>query len=125
MRIKSQNKEQSPLIVDRTQRSLNHALSVLRSSDIAKCIKHVYMYGSCARQEQTYGSDVDLFVELDANTDRDHYHSELIRLRGDVSPVINNLPDVDLHFTYGEDWKKDGQIYHENIKKEGIDVWSM
>lgn len=53
---------QSPAIAARTQRSLEHALSKIRDSNVSPYVKHVYLYGSCARKTQTYESDVDVHV---------------------------------------------------------------
>ena len=38
---------------------MDYALSQLKSSKVYPYIRHVYLYGSCARKMQSYESDVD------------------------------------------------------------------
>ena len=47
----------------RSKRQRN-ALRAIQSSCIKPYIKTIYLYGSCARGEEKYSSDVDLFLEL-------------------------------------------------------------
>lgn len=48
----------------RSNKAIEAALSEIKKSDIAPFVQNIYLYGSCARNEQTYGSDVDLLIEL-------------------------------------------------------------
>ena len=114
---------QSSLVVDRTQQTLNHAISKLKNSTISPLIEHVYLYGSCDRKTQNWGSDVDLLVELSQDVDIEKYKSDIIQLKGSISPVSLELPNVDLHFVVGNSWRKDKLPYYQNVRKEGIDVW--
>lgn len=113
----------SPILENRTKRSLEYALYKLKTSEISPYIQQVYLYGSCARREQSYGSDVDLFIELDESFDLEKYRSALHQIKGSISPTFANLPDIDLHVTVGEGWKEDKLLYYKNIRKEGIKLW--
>ena len=54
-------------------------------------MKVLYLYGSCARGEQNYGSDVDLFLELQPDFDAQKYKDDVILLKGRVSPADMNM----------------------------------
>lgn len=49
---------------ERHNQALYHALGVIKKSAIAPFVKELYLYGSCARKEEEWDSDVDLFMEL-------------------------------------------------------------
>ena len=48
----------------RQRTAAEYALKVIQSSCIKPYIQSIYLYGSCARGEEKYSSDVDLFLEL-------------------------------------------------------------
>ena len=48
----------------RQRNAAEYALRAIQSSCIKPYIKTIYLYGSCARGEEKYSSDVDLFLEL-------------------------------------------------------------
>lgn len=49
----------SPVIAERTRTAVDYALSQMKSSKVYPYIRHVYLYGSCARKMQSCESDVD------------------------------------------------------------------
>ena len=46
----------------RQRNAAEYALKVIQSSCIKPYIQSIYLYGSCARGEEKYSSDVDLFL---------------------------------------------------------------
>ena len=34
-----------------------------------------------------------------------------------------DLPDVDLNIVIGNDWEKNEDLYYQDIRKDGIDIW--
>ena len=46
----------------RQRNAAEYALRAIQSSCIKPYIKTIYLYGSCARGEEKYSSDVDLFL---------------------------------------------------------------
>lgn len=115
----------SPILRKRTNVSLLYALSILQKSDISHFINHVYLYGSCARLEQNYNSDVDILVELADDTNIDKYRSDIISLKGKVSPLDLALPIVDMHVVVGSKWMSSNLLYYQNVKRDGVDVWKI
>ena len=48
---------------ERHQEAIEYALNILSANPYKSYIDKIYMFGSCARKEQRYTSDVDLLVE--------------------------------------------------------------
>lgn len=113
----------NPILHKRTNISLKYALSTLQKSNISPFVKHVYLYGSCARNEQNYNSDVDILVELTDDINVEKYRSDVISLKGKVSPTDLELPIVDMHVVIGSKWRNNNLLYYQNVKREGVDVW--
>ena len=107
----------------RSRESVEYALNVIKNSPVAPFVKALYLYGSCARGEQNYGSDVDLFLELSPYFYTKRYKDDVILLKGKVSPVDINMAEVDLKVVVGDHWKKNQMLYYQNILKEGVDIW--
>lgn len=110
---------------EKSQKSINYALNILKTSIIAKDITAVYLYGSAARGEQKYNSDVDLMVEI-----RDGYNFEenadvLRDLKSRAIPLDCELPEVDLKIVSGSRWKKNTSLYFKNIRGDGINIWKI
>lgn len=106
-----------------SSKSVEYAVNVIRKSPVAPFVKALYLYGSCARGEQTYGSDVDLFLELQSDFDTQKYKDDVILLKGRVSPNDINMAEVDLKVVVGDEWKTNKMLYYQNILKEGVDIW--
>lgn len=119
------NRTASSAIQERSQNSINYALRVIKNSEVAPFVKKLYLYGSCARKQQTYSSDVDLFLELISDFDIEKYKSEIIRLKGAVVPADINMPEVDLKVVIGNSWEENKMLYYKNVKEEGIDIWRI
>lgn len=113
----------SPALVRRSQISINYAVDKIRKSNIAPFVKKLYLYGSCARNEQKYTSDVDLLLELREDFDSLKFKDDIILLKGSVTPSDLNLPEIDLKVVVGDSWRQNKMLYYQNIKTEGIDLW--
>lgn len=114
----------SPILAGRTMRTVRSALQKLAASPLSPYIANVYLYGSAARGEQRYDSDVDLFIELSEGADTDTIRDEAIRLRGNMSPDDISLPEADVHIVVGNRWKSSSRLYYRNIQREGIEIWN-
>lgn len=97
--------------------SLRHALNVLSQPEYKKYIRAVYLYRSCARQEQKFDSDVDLFLFLD-----DEMPDELIReMRMAVIPHYS-LPEVEIKFSKTETFSSSRQ-FNRHLERDGRLIW--
>lgn len=105
-------------VTGRHRQSLEYALEILTGADFYPYIEAVYLFGSCARKEQRYHSDVDLLVRVN-----DQVTPKLMRrMRAQVVPEEAGLPEVDLKFAEGNRYSSSYQ-FNENIKKEGKLIW--
>ena len=82
------------------------------------------MYGSCARGEEKYSSDVDLFLELSESfLSRPELKKYLYLLKSEVSSDELDDSETDLKIVVGDEWKKNKMLYYANVRKEGIQIW--
>ncbi len=101
------------LISPRHYEALKKAVSLIRDSNIP--FRSIIMYGSCAKGEAGFDSDIDLFVDLD----KDVIYSDavsLFDLKGKLSDITD--PPIDIHF--GDLSAQGDKTYKENIKRDGV-----
>lgn len=120
--IKS-NKQVQKLYYEKSQKSIQYALSKILQSEISPYLESIYLYGSCVRGDQDYNSDVDLFAVLSKDTDLDSLKDAILFLKGDVIPPETRMPEVDLKIVVGGDWESSKMLYYQNVKKEGVKIW--
>ena len=108
----------------RQRDAAEYALRTIKSSCIRTYIKTIYLYGSCARGEEKYSSDVDLFLELSESfRSRPELKKYLYLLKSEVSSEELDDAETDLKIVVGDDWKKNKMLYYTNVRKEGIQIW--
>ena len=108
----------------RSDKAIQFALAEIKKADIGSYVQHVYLYGSCARNEQSYGSDVDLLIELDESFRTSKGKLTLIsELRSRLSNHDEGLPDIEIKFVIGEQWKTDNTIFFSNVRRDGKKLW--
>lgn len=103
--------------------SIDYAITQIKQSKLVPFVQNLYLYGSCARNEQDYDSDVDLLLELSPKIDKKLYFEDMLILKSKVVPVDDLLPEVDLKIEIGDNWKNNSMLYYQNIRKEGIQIW--
>ena len=111
------------IYLERSKKSISYAVRQIKESVLAPYIKKLYIYGSCARGEQRYDSDVDLFMELSDEIDLTKYKNDVLFLKTKVSPLDYSLPEVDLKVVVGKAWMKNNMLYYKNVRKEGSNIW--
>lgn len=101
----------------RHEQSLLHALDILKQECYKKYIRAIYLYGSCARGEQKYHSDVDLFLFLD-----DDVPDGVVReMRSEVVPHYT-LPEVELKTSKSDEFSS-SYHFNKNIERDGRLLW--
>lgn len=108
---------------ERSEKAIKYARRQIEESPVAPYVSKLYLYGSCAREEQTYQSDVDLMLELKPAFDVEKLRDEIILLKSRVNPSRADMPEVDLKVVIGDGWKNENTLYFENIKREGKNIW--
>ena len=103
----------------RSNKAIQFALAEIKKSDIGSYVQHVYLYGSCARNEQSYGSDVDLLVELNESFRAVKRKFALSSaLRGSLNAHNEIFPDIEVIFVIGRQWITDNTVFFANVRKD-------
>lgn len=99
--------------------ALDHAIQTIGNWEYKKTISKIYLYGSCARMEQRSDSDIDLYIELESEIPL----SAIRELKVECNPEDWRLPEVDIKVDFGESTVEKDDLFHRNIKREGILLW--
>ena len=108
-------------VVKRSHCAIQYALRQIKKSPVA--VTKLILFGSCARRQQAFSSDVDLLLEVSENIPED-FRTELVKLRSMVTPVDADAPEVDLRIVIGNACEKNPMLYYKNIRRDGIDIWN-
>ena len=119
-RIRTRKREMS----ERHKNAMTYALKKIQQSPIALYVKNVILYGSCARGEASWGSDVDLCVLLNEDVRKLPNYAQIIHLlKGTISEDDAHSAETDIKFVIGDEWQNSGMLYFKNLRKDGIPVW--
>ena len=88
----------------RHEQSLMYMINKINESIFAGSVKAIILYGSCARGNAKYTSDVDILVEVDESVKQiNGYKRAALDLVSEGHCIPDDLPDVDIRFQFG-DW---------------------
>lgn len=119
-RIRTRKREMS----ERQKNAMTYALKKIQQLPIAVYVKNVILYGSCARGEASWGSDVDLCVLLNEDVRKLPNYAQIIHLlKGTISEDDAHSAETDIKFVIGDEWQNSGMLYLKNLRKDGIPVW--
>lgn len=124
MRVGIKRIQNNKNIIDKSNRSIKYAINQIKRSSIAPYVNRLILYGSCARNQQTISSDVDLLLELKEGIE-DSLHSDIIKLKSLVNSKNIDDAEVDMKVVIGNKWENNKMLYYKNIKREGKDIWNM
>ena len=106
------------------ERAIAYALSQILRSEIRVYIDKIILFGSIARAEETFDSDVDLFLVLsDSVRDVPKYQKICRQLKVDVNGDELEDAEVDLKICIGDNWKYSTLTIYQCIRKDGISLW--
>ena len=112
-------------IDDRHLRALKYAKAKIIRSSLSKYVKDVILYGSTARGQAGFSSDVDILMILDEKIRKYKRYNDAIRyLKGNISTDDYSLPEADLHVVFEDTWKNDNSAYLSNVRNEGFSIWN-
>lgn len=108
----------------RHQQALERAVKALRDSKYASYITALILYGSCARGEERFDSDVDLFLEMKPEFQLLPERAQAVNMlrQGVVSEEIRD-PEVELRFAFGSEWRSATDAFHTQVRTEGVWLW--
>lgn len=111
----------------RQQTALDYALEVIRKSPVFPYVKAAYLFGSCARKEERFESDVDLLLVLReefeeiAETDWEMRRAAR-RLSSHVSVPAYREPKVDLKLVIGDEWETSEMFFFQNVREDMVSL---
>ena len=110
---------------DRHQKALEYALEYLNHSVFKQYINNVILYGSCARGEENYRSDIDLLIEFDEKflDVKKEMNKEFRILNSEIATNELCDPEVDAKIVIGDEWKTSGMSFFDSVKRDGISIW--
>lgn len=112
------------LLSDRHKKSLEYAISIIESSSLFHFCDKLYLFGSCAKNNASWESDIDLFLVLkDDIKNYPKLKREIIYLKSNVTTDDFHDPESDLKIAIGKEWETDSSLFYENIRKDGILLW--
>lgn len=121
--VAARRKTLNPLIALRSEETINYAKEKIKKSAICPYVNRLILFGSCARKQQNYRSDVDLLLELNPEVQNHDLHQEIPLLKSIVTPPEINKPEVDLKIMIGSEWTDSKMSFFQNVKRDGIDIW--
>ena len=104
-------------ILNRHEKSLKYALDILKDK-YKEYVDSIYLYGSYARKDHKYSSDVDLFICVREQTSA----RVIANMRSDVVNDDYTLPEVELMISKSG-LKSPSNCFDKNLKKEAILLW--
>lgn len=111
-------------LTERHEKAIRHALEAIKQSELSSYVEDVILYGSCARYEQRWSSDVDLCLVLKPSIKEVEGYRRLIHiLKGTISEEEPASVEVDLKVLIGNKWENDHSLYCRNVRKDGISLW--
>lgn len=112
------------LLSERHVKAINYAVKQIKQSKVAPCVKDLILFGSCARQEAGWNSDVDLcLILLSSVKEIDDFSKIIHELKGTISEEQMNSVETDLKVVIGDDWNTSPMLFFKNIRKDGISIW--
>lgn len=100
--------------------ALQSAKQKILRSKLSLYAKELYLYGSAARGEVSWDSDIDLLLVLDPSQKNSReLKREIIYLKGSLTDEEVDAPEVDLKVVFGNGWRTSIQTYYKNIVQEG------
>ena len=101
-------------------------LDSIRTSPIKDRIQDALLYGSTARGDSKYYSDVDILITVDGLQEMDdNEYDELKKIKlthMKKKPYL--FPELDIHAMDTEQWKNGNDIYTKNIRRDHIKLWN-
>ena len=98
----------------RHEQAIEYAISVIKEK-YAEYVNEAYLYGSCARGEERYDSDVDILLFIKDSMPKE----KRLMINAETCPDDFTLPDTDIHIYLGCLEEKEDNCFFANVRAEG------
>ena len=104
-------------VSDRHKSAIEYAISVIAASPISA--KRIILYGSCARSDADYDSDIDIVITVAEHT------NETARQIRKLRSMIwrDDLPEIDIHVLSEQEYEHPQTTYTKEVRKDGVMLW--
>lgn len=116
---------------ERQKLSLNYAIEqILNINKENPIIQSIWVFGSCARSEEKYNSDVDILCIVNKTGNEERRIMRRMRSLS-INPNIN-YPEVDLVFKYNNgnrnyipwlDIENNNDAFSKQLRKDAVKIW--
>ena len=101
--------------------TIKYAINKIEQSPLFSYAQKIILFGSLARKQERWNSDVDLFLVLSEDFQNvEKYKKEMRLLKSEVIPLDFSLPEVDLKIDIGDDWLTSNSLIYVNIRRDGV-----
>jgi len=122
-------------MLERHQNTLNyakeHILKIDNESKYGQIIQSIWLFGSCARKEEKYNSDIDIIIIV--NKIGDNERRLMRQMRSSATNIEDlNSPEIDVIFKYNNgdknyipwnDEKENNDTFSKQLRKDAIKIW--
>ena len=109
------------VLPERYTNTINYAKEIIKSSSVAPYINNIYLFGSAARKDVKWDSDIDIVVIMQNNT-MSLCKEKMLLLKSDLSYLGKEYVPVDLKFLSLDDYTDSKDLFIINIKKDAIEL---
>lgn len=102
-------------ISERQLRAIKDCVAIIRKTGFS--IQEIILFGSCARSESRYESDIDLLVIVEKMP----VTKDILLIKAKLNEQIPI--DVDLKIVSAEIFLKNDDFFLNNIKRDGVILW--
>lgn len=111
-------------VSDRHQQAIDFAVEQVRKSEFASYVEDMILFGSCARKEARWDSDVDLLLVLKPEAAvLPDFSRKIHMLKGTISQDDLYAAETDLKVVVGNAWRESPMLFFQKIREEGISIW--
>lgn len=112
---------------ERQRNTIKFVVNKIIETDISNIVQSIWLFGSCARDEDIYSSDVDIVCIINSCNPEDR--RIMRRIRSEASCTNVGDPDVDIIFKYNNGnitcipWNEDNSTFSKQLRKDAIKIW--
>lgn len=101
-------------------KAIEYTKKTLYSSEIGNDIKYIILYGSSAREDIKFHSDIDILVVFDDLFFKKRENVHIYRKIRNSFFDVEDIPEIDIKAVSLSSWLYDKTIYLDMVRKEGI-----
>ena len=101
------------------------AMSTLCDVSFFEHILAIYLFGSCARGEESFSSDVDIMVEVNisyVDMSKEERH-DFLMLVSELNVSSDTRAAIDLKLVEDNVWNNSNSLFYSRVRRDSICLW--